>query len=139
MGYSIREVCARTGLSAYALRYYEKEGLLPNISRTEGGIRVYTDQDLERLSLICCLKNTEMPLKEISRFVSLSEEGDETLAERCSILLTHQRHIRQRMAEMDQYLETVNRKLDLYTGKLDSYEKEKDSASGTGDPAGESL
>ena len=55
--YTIQEVSKKTGLTAHTLRYYEKEGLLSGVERTQGGFRQYTDEDLERLSLICCLKN----------------------------------------------------------------------------------
>ena len=51
MHYSIQEVSSRTGLSAHTLRYYEKEGILTNIHRTAGGIRYYTDADMETPSM----------------------------------------------------------------------------------------
>ncbi len=62
MGYTIKQVSERTNLSAHVLRYYEKEGLLFNINRSTSGIRSYTEDDLEWLGLICCLKNTGMSL-----------------------------------------------------------------------------
>ena len=49
--YSIQDVSKKTGLSAHTLRYYEKEGLISGVERTQGGFRQYTDEDLERLSL----------------------------------------------------------------------------------------
>ena len=80
--YTIQEVCEKTGLSTHTLRYYEKEGLLTDIGRSQGGFRQYSDENLEWLGLICCLKNTGMPLQEIARFVRLAHEGDCTLEER---------------------------------------------------------
>ena len=50
--YSIREVCQRTGLTAHTLRYYEKEHLLPNVGRSTGGFRQYTEDDMESLGMI---------------------------------------------------------------------------------------
>ena len=73
--YSIQDVSRKTGLTAHTLRYYEKEGLIPSIERSQGGIRQYTDEDLEALGLICCLKNTGMSLQEIARFVQLTQAG----------------------------------------------------------------
>ena len=70
--YSIQEVSSRTGLTTHTLRYYEKEGLLTGVERSPGGFRQYTDEDLEALGLICCLKNTGMSLQEIARFVNLT-------------------------------------------------------------------
>ena len=63
--YSIQEVSQKTGLSAHTLRYYEKEGLITGVERSRGGFRQYTDEDLEALGLVCCLKNTGMSLQEI--------------------------------------------------------------------------
>ena len=122
MSYTIRQVCERTGLTAHTLRYYEKEGLLPAVARSGGGIRLYTDEDLELLGLICCLKNTGMPLAEISRFICLTREGDHTLKERCGLLQEHRRHVLERMEEMQRHLDKVTCKLDHYSEKLREYE-----------------
>ena len=54
--YSIGEVAKKTNISPSTLRYYEKEGLLPSVSRTDSGIRKFDDDDLDRLSVIECLK-----------------------------------------------------------------------------------
>ena len=54
--YSIQDVSNKTGLSTHTLRYYEKEGLISDVERSQGGFRQYTDEDLERLGLIRCLK-----------------------------------------------------------------------------------
>ena len=120
--YSIQDVCGRTGLTAHTLRYYEKEGLLTHVERSPGGIRQYSDDDLERLGLICCLKNTGMPLHEIARFVALTEEGDRTLPERVELLRRHRENVIGRMAEMQRYLDKVTWKLDFFSRKLEDYE-----------------
>ena len=46
--YTIQEVSEKTGLTAHTLRYYEKEGLLTGVERSQGGFRQYSDEDLER-------------------------------------------------------------------------------------------
>ncbi len=120
--YSIREVCGKTGLSAHTLRYYEKEGLLPGVVRSPGGFRQYSEDDLERLGLICCLKNTGMPLQEIARFVSLTNEGEHTLKERVDLLRKHRETVVQRMDEMQKYLDKVTWKLNFFSQKLKDYE-----------------
>ena len=120
--YSIREVSKKTGLTAHTLRYYEKEGLLSGVERTQGGFRQYTDEDLERLGLICCLKNTGMSIQEIARFVQLTHEGDHTLEERVELLRAHREQVLARMAEMQKHLEKVTWKLNFFTEKLKAYE-----------------
>ena len=123
--YSIQDVSEKTGLSAHTLRYYEKEGLISGVERTQGGFRQYTDSDLEKLGLIRCLKNTGMSIKEISRFVELTREGEQTLEERVELLRAHRNRVLERMAEMQQYLDKVNWKLNFFSEKLEAYKARK--------------
>ena len=123
--YSIQEVSKRTGLSAYTLRYYEKEGLLSRVERTPGGFRQYTEEDLEALGLICCLKNTGMSLQEITRFVQLTHEGDWTLKERVAMLREQRESVIARMNEMQKYLDKVTWKLNFFSEKLRAYEQRR--------------
>ena len=123
--YSIQEVSQKTGLTAHTLRYYEKEGLISGVERTQGGFRQYTDEDLERLGLICCLKNTGMSIQEIARFVQLTHEGDHTLEERVELLRAHRERVLEKMAEMQKHLDKVTWKLNFFTEKLRAYEAGK--------------
>ena len=126
--YSIHEACARTGLTAHTLRYYEKEKLLPNVSRSAGGFRQYSEEDMEALGMICCLKNTGMSLQDISRFMALAREGDQTLRERCELLKKHRDTVIARMEEMQRHLEKVTWKVDHFTEKLAEYERKTGDA-----------
>jgi DNA-binding transcriptional MerR regulator len=125
MMYSIQDVSKKTGLTAHTLRYYEKEGLIPGVERSQGGFRQYTDEDLERLGLICCLKNTGMSIQEIARFVQLTQEGEHTLEERVELLRAHREQVLARMAEMQKHLDKVTWKLNFFTEKLRAYEAGK--------------
>ncbi len=125
--YSIQEVSRKTGLSAHTLRYYEKEGVISGVERSQGGFRQYTDEDLEALGLVCCLKNTGMSIQEIARFMELTQEGEHTLKERVKLLQEHRESMILRMEEMQKYLEKVTWKLNFFTEKLNAYEaKEKE-------------
>ena len=118
MSYTIKEVAERTNISAHVLRYYEKEGVLPRIDRSQGGSRRYTDEDLDLLGLITCLKNTGMPLKDIRTFVQLREEGPETLRQRRDILMAQQQTVLERLREMQMNYEKVTKKLAYYDSLL---------------------
>ena len=124
--YSIQDVCNRTGLSAHTLRYYEKEGLLTHVQRSAGGFRQYSDEDMEWLGLICCLKNTGMPLQEIARFVQLAHQGDGTLEERVELLKDHREKLIARMEEMQRYLEKITWKVNFFSGKLEESREAKE-------------
>ncbi len=81
MSYTIAQAARMTGLSPSAIRYYDKEGLLPQVER-KNGIRMFSDMDIRWLHLITCLKNTGMPIKRICEYADLAQRGDETLIER---------------------------------------------------------
>ena len=123
--YSIQDVCNRTGLSAHTLRYYEKEGLLTHVQRSAGGFRQYSDEDLEWLGLIYCLKNTGMPLQEIARFVQLAQRGDGTLKERVELLQDHREKMVARLEEMQRYMEKITWKVNFFSEKLQAWQAQK--------------
>ena len=123
--YTIQDVSKKTGLTAHTLRYYEKEGLITGVERSQGGIRQYTDEDLERLGLIRCLKNTGMSIQEIARFVQLTHEGDHTLEERVELLREHRERVLERMAEMQEHLDKVTWKLNIFSEKLRAYQEKE--------------
>ena len=123
--YTIQDVSKKTGLTPHTLRYYEKEGLISGVERSQGGIRQYSDEDLERLGLIRCLKNTGMSIQEIARFVQLTHEGDHTLEERVELLRAHREQVLARMAEMQQHLDKVTWKLNFFSEKLRAYQAEE--------------
>lgn len=121
MGYSIKNVAEKVNLSAHALRYYEKEGLLPNVNRTQSGNRQYSDEDLEWLGLILCLKNTGMSIRQIRDFVNLSAQGPATLKARCEMLVAHKREVEERIAEMNRHLQKVSHKIAYYTRQYEAH------------------
>ena len=63
--YTIGEAAERMGVPTSTLRYYDKEGLIPFIERSPGGMRIFKEDDFEHIRLIECLKATNMPLKDI--------------------------------------------------------------------------
>lgn len=63
MAYTVGEMAKKLGVAPSVLRYYDKEGLLPFIKRSSGGIRTFQDSDMEWMRMIACLKKTGMPIK----------------------------------------------------------------------------
>ena len=116
--WSIAQVCERSGLSARTVRYYEEIGLLPGVRRSEGGRRVYGDDELERLRFITRLKTLGLPLKEIRDLNAVYAIGGSTAAmlDRLGQLL-------------GAHLADVDRRLDELTAlrsQLDTYRKHID-------------
>ena len=83
MFYTVGEAAKQMGVSASTLRYYDKEGLLPFVGRSDGGIRLFKDSDFEWLRVIECLKKTGMQLTDIRQFVEMEMYPDLILS-KCS-------------------------------------------------------
>jgi DNA-binding transcriptional MerR regulator len=119
MTYSIGEISQRLDIAPSALRYYEKEGLLPFVERSDSGIRQFTDIDLEWLIIIDSLKKTGMPLKEIKEFVKMFEERDSTITRRLEIVLRHREVIQQQVAKLNEIIMALDFKEQYYRKALD--------------------
>ena len=86
MFYTIGEMARKLNVAPSTLRYYDKEGLLPFVERSSGGIRMFKDEDMEWLRLLGCLKKAGMPLKEIRSFMDWSRQGDATISQRLELI-----------------------------------------------------
>ncbi len=110
MVYSISQAAKKMNLSTYTLRYYDKEGLLPMIERSNNGVRVFKEEDLEWLRLIHCLKASGMPIKEIKQFLDWQQEGDSTLEKRRNLFYQRKAIIEQQIADLEKTLNSVKYK-----------------------------
>lgn len=113
----ISEISKRSGLSVHTLRYYEKEGLLTNISRNESGRRIYSESDLIWLTWIQRLKSTGMKLEDIKRFSDLRSMGDSSISERKNILIEHSIKLKHDMRRLQDELDIVEFKIEAYKEK----------------------
>lgn len=124
MSYTIAQTAAKTGISIFTLRYYDKEGLLPYVNRDDKDNRVFTEEDLGWLSFILCLKNTGMSLKEIREYIKLCEEGDSTLEQRLRIFHQQKEIVNQRIAELEEYQKMIDYKIGFYEKAIRERRKE---------------
>ena len=91
MSYSIKEIADMMNVTTSTIRYWDSEGLLPNVKRVNG-IRVFEDKDFKWLRVLNCMKNINMPIKKIKEYLELARKGDSTLQERYEMIL-EQKHI----------------------------------------------
>lgn len=107
MPYTIGEMAKRLGVTASTLRFYDKEGLLPFVARSDGGIRLFKDADLEWLLMIECLKKTGMSLKDIRRFVEMAMQGDDTIEARLALIVRQKQAVEQQIAALEEIHTTL--------------------------------
>ena len=79
MIYTVGEMAQKLGVPASTLRYYDKEGLLPFVERSSGGIRMFRENDFEWLQVIRCMKKAGMSIKDIRQYIELSMQGNDTI------------------------------------------------------------
>ena len=109
MSYSIKQVADMMGVTTATLRYYDQEGLLPDINR-KNGIRVFEDKDFKWLRVLNCLKNTNMPIKKIKEYCDLAQKGDSTLNERYDLIKEQKENILNQIKQLEYYLKEVEYK-----------------------------
>lgn len=112
--YQIGEAARLMNLSISTLRYYDKEGLLESVERTEGGIRIFKEKDIQQLRMVECLKNTGMQLKDIRTFFQWCREGDSTLQKRYQMFQDRRRELEAQMQALQNSLDLVNYKCEYY-------------------------
>ena len=104
MVYTVGEMAKLLGVPASTLRYYDKEGLLPFVERSPGGMRMFQEKDYEWLQIIECLKKTGMPLKDIRTYIDMAMRGDETIEQRLKMIEKQRQAVRAQMAELQKTL-----------------------------------
>lgn len=112
--YTIGEVAGEMGIPASTIRYYDSNGLLPGVLRTEGGMRLFTRADLEWLRLVGYLKMSGMTIREIRDFVELYQGGDATIEQRRALVHGRRSEIERQMAELQQTLDFITYKCWYY-------------------------
>lgn len=103
--YTIGEMAKKLNMAPSTLRYYEQEGLMPFVERSESGIRMFKDSDMEWLRVIGCLKRTGMPLRDIKTFIDWCVEGDATIGQRLELIDRRREAV---LAQLEQLQETLS-------------------------------
>lgn len=112
--YTIKEVAKIMELPASTIRYYDKQGLLPFVERSEAGYRQFTEEDLRHLCIIECLKSTGMPIKEIKQFTCWLQQGDASLKQRYQMFLERKKAVEEQMEQLQKTMEIINYKCWYY-------------------------
>lgn len=120
MLYTIGEMAKKLHVAPSTLRYYDKQGLLPFVERSKGGIRMFSEEDFSVLSVIECLKKTGMSLKDIKTFIEWCMEGDSTIEQRLMLIERQREAVLTQMAQIQDTLDTLSYKKWYYETALDA-------------------
>ncbi len=118
MNYSIQDISKKTCLTISTLRYYDKEGLFPNLERKESNYRVFTELELETLKIIACFKKAGLSISEIRKYMELIQKGDDTLKERLDIMVHQKEALEKQKKEIEESIACVEWKISYYEQAL---------------------
>ena len=114
MVYTVGEAAKRLGVSPSTLRYYDKEGLLPFVERSSGGIRMFQEKDFEWLQVIECMKKAGMSIKDIRQYIEMAMQGDATIEARLEMFRRQREALQAQMAQLREAMDLVEYKCWYY-------------------------
>lgn len=114
MIYTVGEAAKILGVAPSTIRYYDKEGLIPFVERSGGGIRVFQEKDFGWLFVIECLKKSGLSIKDIKSYIDMALKGDETIEERLALFQKQREKVMKQMEELQHTLDTLNYKCWYY-------------------------
>jgi DNA-binding transcriptional MerR regulator len=116
--WSVSEAAERVGLTTHTLRWYEQEGLVEPVGRDSAGRRRYTQEDLDRLNMLTCLRRTGMPVRDMRSYAELARQGEVSTAARLALFQRHRERVLERIAELQEDLKYIEHKIDWYTSEM---------------------
>ena len=111
---TIAEVSKRYGLTSDTLRYYERIGLIPPVTRNPSGIRNYREEDCRWVEFIKCMRGAGLPVETLIEYVALFQQGDSTREARKQLLIEQRRILVEKMEEIDRTIKRLDGKIEHY-------------------------
>ena len=115
--YTIGQISKMFDLPISTLRYYDKEGLFPNLER-HSGIRHFSETEVETLRVIECLKASGLEIKDIKQFMQWCTEGPSTYAQRKELFAARKAAVEEEMRELEKTLAMLRFKCWYYDTAL---------------------
>ncbi len=120
---TIKEVSQKYNISSDTLRYYERVGMIPPVTRTAGGIRDYGESDLGWVELALCMRGAGLPVEAMIEYVKLCQQGDSTIEARMLLLKEQMETLLEQKAQIESAIKLLDFKISRYeeavkTGKL---------------------
>lgn len=112
--YTIKEVAEKIDISEHTLRFWAKSGFFPFVKRNQNNIRQFSDNDLEWVKIVKCLRSVGTENKAIKRYIDLCIVGDSTIEERYKIILDTKEKALMQMDELKKQLAILEYKENFY-------------------------
>lgn len=119
---NISTVAEKYGMTPATIRYYEKEGLMPPVTRNQAGVRDFQVEDLKWLEFIKCMRASGLSIDSLSKYSHLYQLGDQTLIERKEILQEEYQKLLEQQQVIDATINRLATKLTNYDEKIAAFE-----------------
>lgn len=120
MHYTIKEVADKMNVSEHTLRFWAKSGFFPFITRDKNNIRLFSENDLNWVRIVKCLRSVGTENKAIKRYIDLCIIGDSTIKERYQIILDTKKKAYEQMEEIKKQLELLDYKENFYKNLINN-------------------
>ena len=121
---TISQVSKKYNLSADTLRYYERIGLLPTVSRNSSGQRIYDDDDCRWIAFVKCMRSAGLPIEVLIEYLTLFQQGDSTIKTRLDLLKEQRKILNEKKEAIQATISRLDYKIDQYEQKILPLEKE---------------
>ena len=111
---TIAEVSKKYDLTQDTIRYYEKEGLIPTVPRTESGIRNFDEESCNWIEFIKCMRNAGLEIEVLKEYVKLFREGKSTVTKRKELLQKQREKLLEKQKNINETIYRLNYKIKLY-------------------------
>lgn len=118
MAFTIKEAAEKSGIGPHTIRFYDRQGLLPFMDRKSGGIRQFSELDMECLEIVSMLKATGMKIKDIKKYLDLCVLGDSALEQRLQFMKNHKAEVMRQMEDYIKYMDVIAYKLWYYESAI---------------------
>ena len=119
--YTIKEVADKMEVSEHTLRFWAKSGFFPFLQRDNNNIRRFSENDLDWVRIVKCLRSVGTQNKDIKRYIDLCIVGDSTIKERYQIILDTKAKALEQMEELKKQLELLDYKENFYKNLIKNH------------------
>lgn len=121
--YTMKEASKKVGISYETLKYYCKEGLIPDVKRDKNNYRIFDEKNIAWLKGLQCLRKCGMGIKDMKLYMNYCLEGPSTIPERKAMLSEYKESLLKQIKEINECIEFIDNKQafydDVLSGKIE--------------------
>lgn len=122
--YTVKDVAKIMNVSTHTVRYYDNEGLIPFVSRTQSNIRMFSEYDLSWIRTVHCLRATNLSINDIKKYIDLCLKGNKTIPQRAKIIFNQEKNLKEHLKQLQEQMKVLQIKKKYYTDLLNNKSKD---------------